>query len=136
MLMKHSGGYVISAVFICAEYQRLGVMYRDMRILRISFWMKLIFIIIEVALAIGMYLLFIDDSNANLVSIWNAQQNKALQWSSLCGMGNCICLHILGPQFRGGLFASKKYKGPDGRTGSGRNRCLIHSCHHRSSVAG
>jgi len=47
------GGYVISAVFICAEYQRLGVFYREYKVLRISFWMKLFFIIVEVALAIA-----------------------------------------------------------------------------------
>lgn len=46
-------GYVISAVFICAEYQRLGKRYREFRILRISFWIKLAFILTEVALAIA-----------------------------------------------------------------------------------
>lgn len=46
-------GYVVSAIFICAEYQRLGIHYREHRILRISFWIKLAFIFIEVGLAIG-----------------------------------------------------------------------------------
>jgi hypothetical protein len=46
-------GYVVSAIFICAEYQRLGKHYREHRILRISFWIKLAFIILEVGLAIG-----------------------------------------------------------------------------------
>lgn len=46
-------GYVVSAIFVCAEYQRLGIHFREHRILRISFWLKLFFIIIEVALAIG-----------------------------------------------------------------------------------
>lgn len=46
-------GYVVSAIFICAEYQRLGIHYREYRILRASFWIKLAFIIVEVALAIG-----------------------------------------------------------------------------------
>lgn len=45
-------GYIISAIFICAEYQRLGIHYREHRILRISFWIKLAFIIVEIALAI------------------------------------------------------------------------------------
>lgn len=45
-------GYVISAIFICAEYQRLGIHFRGERILRISFWIKLFFIFVEVALAI------------------------------------------------------------------------------------
>ncbi|PSN65669.1 hypothetical protein BS50DRAFT_575645 [Corynespora cassiicola Philippines] len=46
------GGYVISAVFICIQYQRLGIHYREHSILAYSFWTKLAFIIIEVALAI------------------------------------------------------------------------------------
>ena len=45
-------GYVISAIFICAEYQRLGVHFRQHRILRLSFWLKLVVIIVEVILAI------------------------------------------------------------------------------------
>lgn len=52
-LLLFIAGYVISAIFICAEYQRLGIHYRNHRILRISFWCKLIFILIEVALAIA-----------------------------------------------------------------------------------
>lgn len=64
-------GYVVSAIFICAEYQRLGIRefgsafrkwgcvvdsyldFREHRVLRASFWIKLSFILIEVALAIG-----------------------------------------------------------------------------------
>jgi len=46
-------GYVVSAIFICAEYQRLGIHYRNHRVLRISFWIKLAFILVEVAMAIG-----------------------------------------------------------------------------------
>ena len=45
-------GYLISAIFICAEFQRLGIHHRQHRVLRSSFWMKLFFILIEVALAI------------------------------------------------------------------------------------
>lgn len=51
-LLLFMGGYVISAIFICVEYQRLGIHYRQHRVLRISFWMKLAFIVIEVILAI------------------------------------------------------------------------------------
>jgi len=47
------GGYVISAIFICWEYQRLGIHFREHSILRYSFWVKLAFILIEVALAIA-----------------------------------------------------------------------------------
>jgi hypothetical protein len=46
-------GYVVSAIFICWEYQRLGIHYRQHSVLRISFWIKLFFIIAEVCLAIA-----------------------------------------------------------------------------------
>jgi len=51
-LLLFIAGYVISAIFICAEYQRLGIHYRNHRIIRISFWIKLVFILVEIALAI------------------------------------------------------------------------------------
>ncbi|TVY55032.1 Protein sfk1 [Lachnellula suecica] len=47
------GGYIVSAIFICWEYQRLGIHYRQHRIIRISFWIKLAFIFIEVGLVIA-----------------------------------------------------------------------------------
>jgi hypothetical protein len=46
-------GYVVSAIFTCIEYQRLGIHFREYRILRVSFWIKLTFILVEVALAIA-----------------------------------------------------------------------------------
>jgi hypothetical protein len=46
-------GYVVSAIFICWEYQRLGIHYRQHSVLRASFWVKLAFILIEIGLAIG-----------------------------------------------------------------------------------
>lgn len=46
-------GYIVSAIFICWEYQRLGIHYRDHSVLRISFWIKLFFIITEICLAIA-----------------------------------------------------------------------------------
>ena len=51
-LLLFLAGYIISAIFSCAEYQRLGIHYRNHRILRISFWVKLTFILVEIALAI------------------------------------------------------------------------------------
>ncbi|KAL7928616.1 Frag1/DRAM/Sfk1 family domain-containing protein [Trichoderma chlorosporum] len=45
-------GYIISAIFICWEYQQLGLYNREHRILRISFWVKLAFVIVEFILAI------------------------------------------------------------------------------------
>lgn len=52
-LLLFIGGYVISAIFLCAEYQRLGIHYRNHRVLAASFWIKLGFIIIEIILAIA-----------------------------------------------------------------------------------
>lgn len=46
-------GYILSAIFICWEYHRLGVHHRRHRILRVSFYIKLMFIIVEVALCIA-----------------------------------------------------------------------------------
>jgi len=46
-------GYIVSAIFICWEYQRLGIHYRQHSVLRISFWIKLAFILFEIALAIA-----------------------------------------------------------------------------------
>lgn len=46
-------GYIVSAIFICWEYQRLGIHYRQHSVLRMSFWMKLFFILAEIALAIA-----------------------------------------------------------------------------------
>ena len=47
------GGYIISAIFICWEYQRLGIHYRERSVLRISFWVKLAFIFLEIALVVA-----------------------------------------------------------------------------------
>ncbi|KKZ61002.1 hypothetical protein EMCG_04337 [[Emmonsia] crescens] len=47
------GGYILSAIFVCAEYQRLGIHYREHTILAASFWIKLTFILVELALAVA-----------------------------------------------------------------------------------
>ncbi|KAI2473735.1 Frag1/DRAM/Sfk1 family-domain-containing protein [Annulohypoxylon bovei var. microspora] len=52
-LLLFIAGYLISAIFICWEYQRLGKKNRQHRVLRISFWVKLVFVIVELILAIG-----------------------------------------------------------------------------------
>ncbi|KAH3915980.1 hypothetical protein HBH56_067350 [Parastagonospora nodorum] len=46
-------GYIVSAIFTCWEYQRLGIRYREHSILRISFWVKLVFIGLEICLCIA-----------------------------------------------------------------------------------
>lgn len=51
-LLLFIGGYVLSAVFTCWEYQRLGIKNRQHRILRSSFWIKLTFILVELVLAV------------------------------------------------------------------------------------
>lgn len=45
-------GYVLAAIFLCWEFQRLGRKYRQHRFLRVSFWIKLTFILVEIALAV------------------------------------------------------------------------------------
>ncbi|KAL4930614.1 Frag1/DRAM/Sfk1 family protein [Aspergillus undulatus] len=46
--------YLVSAILVCIEYLRIGIFYRPHhRILLVSFGIKLFFIIVEVALAIG-----------------------------------------------------------------------------------
>jgi hypothetical protein len=52
-LILFIGGYLLSAIFTCWEYQRLGAIHRQHSILRISFWVKLAFIIIEFCLAVA-----------------------------------------------------------------------------------
>jgi len=70
-LVLFIAGYVVSAVFICAEYQRLGIHFRQHRVLRLSFWIKLFFILIEVALAIAFGVLsHIKHYNAAAVLEW------------------------------------------------------------------
>ncbi|XXH00295.1 hypothetical protein Hte_006637 [Hypoxylon texense] len=46
-------GYLLSAIFICWEYQRLGHKNRQHRVLRVSFWIKLVFVVVELLLAIA-----------------------------------------------------------------------------------
>ncbi|KAF8862805.1 hypothetical protein BDZ45DRAFT_686354 [Acephala macrosclerotiorum] len=71
MLLLFIAGYVISAIFICWEYQRLGIHFRQHRILRASFWIKLTFIILEVCLAIAFAVTnFRDAKNAAAVLEW------------------------------------------------------------------
>ncbi|GBF61786.1 hypothetical protein TMEN_4303 [Trichophyton mentagrophytes] len=47
------GGYLLSALFICLEYLRLGVEYKEHKIIFMSFLVKVFFILIELALAIA-----------------------------------------------------------------------------------
>ncbi|KAL8831370.1 MAG: hypothetical protein Q9191_000896 [Dirinaria sp. TL-2023a] len=66
--MKNRAGYVISAIFICAEYQRLGMHFRQHRVLRGSFWLKLVFIIVEAVVFIATN--FKNQSNIAAVFEW------------------------------------------------------------------
>lgn len=45
-------GYLLSAIFICWEYQRLGVRNPQHNILAISFWIKLAFVLVTIFLAV------------------------------------------------------------------------------------
>jgi amino acid transporter len=52
-LLVFIGGYVLSAICSCWEYQRLGIRHREHQLLRISFWIKLTFVLVVVILAIA-----------------------------------------------------------------------------------
>ncbi|PNS17762.1 Protein sfk1 [Sphaceloma murrayae] len=52
-LVVFIGGYLLTAIFVCAQYQRLGMHQRQYRILRASFWMKLFWVLLFVGLAIA-----------------------------------------------------------------------------------
>ncbi|KAI9880412.1 MAG: hypothetical protein M1830_003452 [Pleopsidium flavum] len=70
-LLLFIAGYVLSAIFICAEYQRLGVHFRQHRVLRGSFWLKLAFILVEIAMAIAFVVCtFRTSKNAGAVLEW------------------------------------------------------------------
>ena len=63
-------GYVVSAIFLCAEFQRLGKKYRQHSILRISFWIKLVFILVEVGLAVAFGVLSRKQRNIGAIIEW------------------------------------------------------------------
>ncbi|KZZ87290.1 Frag1/DRAM/Sfk1 [Ascosphaera apis ARSEF 7405] len=53
MLVLFIVGYILSAVFVCLEYYSLGLNYPEHRILKISFILKAIFIVVEFTLAVA-----------------------------------------------------------------------------------
>ncbi|KAF2222133.1 Frag1/DRAM/Sfk1 family-domain-containing protein [Elsinoe ampelina] len=53
MLAVFIVGYLLTAIFVCAEYQRLGIHQRQYRILRASFWIKLSWCLLFLGLAIA-----------------------------------------------------------------------------------
>jgi hypothetical protein len=66
----NSAAYVLSAIFICIEYLRIGIFYRRQhRILLISFWIKIAFVIIELALAISFGAMYRSSTQGNAVAI-------------------------------------------------------------------
>ena len=70
-LLLFMAGYIISAILICAEYQRLGIHFRQHRILRLSFWSKLAFILSELILAVVFAVTtFRDQKNVGAVFEW------------------------------------------------------------------
>ncbi|KAL1987642.1 hypothetical protein VTN96DRAFT_2883 [Rasamsonia emersonii] len=63
-------GYLISAIFICLEYLRLGMAYRRLHIiLFVSFWIKLGFIVVEVALSIAFGVLMKHSHRKNVAAV-------------------------------------------------------------------
>jgi len=74
-LLLFIGGYVLSAIFTCAEYQRLGKAVRGHRVLRVSFWIKLAFIIVEIVLAVCF---------VGLTFTKHQQQGAVFEWVIAC----------------------------------------------------
>lgn len=84
-LLLFLGGYVLSAVCICWEYQRLGIHNRHLRILSLSFWIKLAFVLIEVVLAIiFVSLTFTNHTTGGAVVEWVIAFIFALYIFSFC----------------------------------------------------
>lgn len=87
-LLLFIAGYILSAIFICWEYQRLGIRkspyvpylfqlltkhadFRQHKILRYSFWIKLVFILVTLCLAIAFAACnFVKSYNAAAVLEW------------------------------------------------------------------
>lgn len=70
----YSVGYILSAVFVCLEYYSLGLNYPEHRILKISFILKAIFIVVEFTLAVA----FASESRNG-----NRDVAGVLEWSML-----------------------------------------------------
>ncbi|KAL2268622.1 hypothetical protein VTJ83DRAFT_3468 [Remersonia thermophila] len=52
-LLVFIAGFVLSAVFLCWEFRRLGKAHQNQPILRRSFYVKLLFVLVELVLAAG-----------------------------------------------------------------------------------
>jgi len=52
-LLLFMAGYLLCAICICYQSQRLGIEFRQFRILRVSFWTKLVVIVVEICLCIA-----------------------------------------------------------------------------------
>ncbi|KAH7401834.1 Frag1/DRAM/Sfk1 family-domain-containing protein [Phaeosphaeria sp. MPI-PUGE-AT-0046c] len=75
-------GYIVSAIFICWEYQRLGIHYREHSILRNSFWIKLAFILLEICLCVAFGV-------CSKKHVWNVA--AGLEWT----IAFVYCLYVL-----------------------------------------
>ncbi|KAJ8125279.1 hypothetical protein O1611_g8360 [Lasiodiplodia mahajangana] len=62
-------GYLLSAIFLCWEFQRLGKKYRQHQVLRLSFWVKLTFVLVELGLAIGFAVTRGKNNDSNTAAI-------------------------------------------------------------------
>lgn len=80
---SHRVGYLISAIFICLEYLRLGMAYRRLHIiLFVSFWIKLGFIVVEVALSIAFGVLMKHSHRKNVAAVLEWGKLRAsISWS-------------------------------------------------------
>lgn len=64
-------GLILSAIFICWEYQRLGMHFREQYMLRFSFWVKLVFVLVSLGLVVAFATLsFRREFNAAAILEW------------------------------------------------------------------
>lgn len=75
-----SGGYLGSAVCYCISYQRLSKYYPEHRILRLSYYIKLCFIVLEASLAMA-FVSLMDSAWRNVAAV--------IEWSEF----GCLFSH-------------------------------------------
>ncbi|KAK7749739.1 hypothetical protein SLS53_000318 [Cytospora paraplurivora] len=112
-------GYLLSAIFICWEYQRLGIRHREHRILRVSFWIKLTFVLVTIVLAIPFVI---------LTKYGNYNPAAVLEWVialvfSFYVFSFFVDLYPAVNTKNGGNYNTKTWDGGRGRGG--------HQHHHR-----
>ena len=103
-LLLFIAGFILSAIFVCAEYQRLGVHFRQHRVLRLSFWLKLFFILCVLPPQAFLLLRELFDADFVLQTrssacycLWIIDGHWKSQFSCRSRVGDILYLHSLYP---------------------------------------